>query len=266
MTSRFKVLVICFGAAMALSALMAGVAQAARPVQPQFTINGETIKSNITVEVRTHGSRLWVLGVYLITCRRDEVTAVLEPRGLSKSKITLNECSLHIINVNSDNKHEEGEEFSRTCGVSNPIVLPPMRSRLVWAEGKNDVLTLVEPEEGTSFIFWEIIKTEGTCLITGTDGLEGAALSWDPRFSTAAINEEAIMNVQLFENKDEGNAVKQRFTKWEVEQAGSGKRETGTAKLGILESEGEAAFESIEQVEQALSPTTKRRVPYGITE
>jgi hypothetical protein len=270
MTSKFRVLLACLGAIAALSAIGAGSAQAARPAQPQWTVNGATIKSSVTVEFISQTSRLWSIGLSsVIVCTLDQGIALLEPGGVDKiDKLVYTGCSLHVIKKTSLNKFEEGEEATsctvKSAGASVGEIVPkPIRTRLVWsASGPALMFDLNEPESGTIFVTIEIGNVAGkTCLEKANLEVEGSVLAWLPRFSPVNAFEEALMGNELLETNNGASTVVQRFTKWEV---GSGGPKTAEFTIKRGETKEATAIESTEQVERPAE--NKVRPLFGATE
>jgi len=258
MTSRFKVLIGCLSAVMALSAIGVGVAQAARPVQPQFQRNGVTIGEGFKVEASSQRSRLWASTAgTVIRCEKDEATGTIGDSGLDNAEVTYKECKLFTAVENTQKQFEEGEEIAGcVVGEAGSITTKPIRTHLVWLEGGSEVYDLYLPNEGTTFVE---ISFGASCGVFKNLKLPvtGSVLGRVPR-----INQEAIAGVQLFEVLNENGKVLQHATKWEVEQRRSGKVEKGTAELKL--GEKVAALEGIEQIE--LVRVGNKRGLLGVTE
>lgn len=202
MTSKFRVVVACFGAVLALGVFGVGVAQAARPVQPQWISNGGTIKSNISVEFTSSVSRLWAPGLsnVVIVCLKDEGIALLKPGGVTEvDKLVFRSCKLAEVKENATTKKaEEGPEIA-TCGVKNEggtlgtIEVPtPIKDRLVWSRGSGPrVLDLFTPSAGKTFVKL-VFEKSGTsaCALATSFEVEGEQLGLIPRVSAANADEE----------------------------------------------------------------------------
>ncbi len=266
MTSRFKVLMGCLSALLALSALGVGVAQAARPVQPQFISlqsglkGGETLKSNVTIEDVSARTRLWspTLGI-VIRCERDSSEGHLEPKGRDTGVVRYKECKVFDTKENTTSKQFEEAEELTGCSVTEPIETALLKSRLVWAKGSNVLLTLYQPASGTLFV---TIKITGTaCLAKGEDKVEGTVLgqNFAPRF-----NVESTANFTLFGVKNGGSTVTQEATEFEVEEGGT--LESGKDELTLAGKP--TALEGGDQTERIREGTgaAARRGLFGIHE
>lgn len=276
MLSKLKILMVGLCALFALSAVGAGVAQAAAPVQPQFTkaekVFGtigttETIKSNLTIEDSSGRSRLWATeNGFMIRCERGTSSGTIGPKGVSNGEVTYKECKVFKPEENAaTDQWEEGPELPGCKVKEGEIKVRSIKSHLVWSKTTSHViLVLYSPEVGETFV--KITIEEGTelCIIRGTYEVKGSVLArvWRP-------NEEALMGYFTFDTRNQLNSitkrlvVKQLYTEWEVEQIGSGKVETGTAELRINVTKV-TPLESIEQGE--LEKQTTRRGPWGIHE
>jgi hypothetical protein len=284
MTSKFRVLAVCLGAALALSVFGAGAAQAARPFQPQWISNGATIKSNISVEFTSLVSRLWApgLGNLIVVCLKDEGTALLKPGGKDEiDKLIFRNCKVAETKENSTTKKaEEGPEVSG-CGADNEggtvgiIEVPtPIKSRLVWSRVGNQarVLNLFLPSNPPTFVKLEIAKSgSAACALTTKFSVEGEQLGNVPRFSAANAYEEVQAGLQTFETKfEKAKEVRPIANEWEAEEPGK-QVETGKAELTILKgsTKSTTALESYEQVERQTEntgTTSQRRSLFGATE
>jgi hypothetical protein len=273
MTSKFKVLLVCVGAVVALSAVGAGSAQALRPTQPQWTVNGATLKSAITVEFSSLTTRIWVIGLSaVIVCLHDEGIVLLEPGGLDKiDRFIHTGCSLHLIHRNAQGKLEEETETA-ACTISSAgaptgeiILTAGIKTHLVWSTGVTPlVLDLTEPAGGSSgtFVTIEVGNATGkTCLEKANLEVKGSYLTWLPRFSPANAYEEWIMGDELLETLNEKETVRQRFTKYEFNTSGA---LTAEPTITRGETKEPIAFESTEQVERPVE--NKLRGTFGVTE
>jgi hypothetical protein len=268
MTSRFKVLMVCLGAFVALSVAGVGVAQAARPAQPRFITNsGETLQSNLSIEDSSQRSRLWSVSLgAVVRCEKDESEGTIGPKGLDNEQVVYRECKLFSIVENSDKQHEEGEEIPG-CEVGSPagvIATAPIKSHLVWAKGENKMRDLFEPVTGTVFTKILIKKVGALACPTGAEvslPVEGSVLGQIWRWRTGAAFEEATMGYLTFDVKNEGGEVRQLDREWEVKQE-NGEEKSGTAEL---EFDGKhSGLESIEQIE--IQKPGKTRKLWGVTE
>jgi len=276
MTSRFKVPAVCLGALRALVMLGATAAQAARPFQPQWTANGATLKSNISIEFHSGVSRLWAPGLsnVVIVCKKDEGTALLKPEGKDEvDKLLFKECSLAEVKENATTKKlEEGPEI-KGCIVKNEggtegtIEVPtPLQSKLVWTKGGTPrVLNLFKPNTGTVFVKLAFEKKGAeACLLATKFEVEGEQLGIVPRFSAANAYDETEAGLQTFETNNKNKEVRALFNEWEVGA------ETGKAELTIKKGESKiaTALESYEQVERQSEGTgaALRRGLFGATE
>jgi hypothetical protein len=269
--SEFRVIrMACVGALMVLCAAGSGVAEAARPEQPQFTSSGssgaagETIKSSLTVEDESGLSRLWSPSKSIVVaCNRSTSTGVLEAKGKGSSEVTYKECGVFSTSENTAKQLEEGESLSG-CAVKSKgaaeheIKSKPLKARLVWGKEEtayaDEIFARYEPKEGTTLI--EIEITGESCLAKGTYKVEGSVLA-----RVLKADQEDVMGVQLAEALNEDGEAKQQVKDYEVEEAG-GSKESGTAELKLG---GEpAVLESADQVE--LSRTKNKRALYGVGE
>jgi hypothetical protein len=262
MTSRFKVLIpACLGAIFVLSAVGAGTAQAGKPVQPQFTnSNGETIKSNLTIEDSSGRSRLWdvQLGT-VIRCEKDSSIGTIGPKGLNNEVMTYRECKVFSPKTNATEQVEEFEEEA-VCKIKNgEIVTKPIKSHLVWLKSATEkrVLVLYQPEVGTE---WFGLEIEGaTCGIAGTLPVTGSVLS-----SPTRIGQPDQAEIQVFETLNGKKEVRQAYKEWEVEELNQTGKESGTAELSL--NKKILALESIEQLELVKGGLKTTRGLFGITE
>jgi hypothetical protein len=261
MTSRIKVLMVCLGAIFALSAVGVGTAQAGKPVQPQFTnSNGETIKSNLTIEDSSGRSRLWdvQLGT-VIRCEKDTSIGTIGPKGIDNGTVTYRECKVFSTKTNATEQVEEFEE-NAACKVKNgEIITKPIKSHLVWLKSATEkrVLVLYKPETGTEFVGIEI--EGGTCGIAGKLPVTGSVLS-----SPTRIGQPDQAEIQVFETINGKKEVRQAFKEFEVEELNGTGKESGTAELSL--SNKISALESVEQVEIVKEEAKTTRPLLGITE
>jgi hypothetical protein len=268
MTSRFKILMVCLGAIMALSAAGVGVAQAARPRQPYFIHNsGETLQSNISIEDSSQQSRLWnkELGT-VIRCEKDISEGTLGPQGVDNGRINYKECKIFTIKENSDKQFEEGEELVSCAVLGGEITTQTVKSHLVWAKGENKIRELFSPQMGALFVTISIRNGTTKCPLGEKLELEvtGSVLGQVWRWRTGPAFEEAIMGYVTFDVKNENADVRQLDREWEVKQEPGGALESGTAELKI--NNKPSALESIEQVELQRNLVTNRRELWGVTE
>jgi hypothetical protein len=213
MVSRFRVLMVCLGASLVLSAFGVGVAQAARPIQPHFTVKGgETLKSNLTIEANLGRSRMWStsLGV-VFRCEKDHAEGAIEPNGRAKGKPNYSECKAFAAKENATTKQiEEGEELT-ACTVTVATTL--QIQRLGWSISLPFILILFEPASGTEF--GTITVTGATCIAKGTFAVEGAVVGLVPRFNT-----ESVAGAVLLNTINEGGKVVQEAKEFVVEEKG----------------------------------------------
>lgn len=256
--SKFKIpLGACLTAMLILGIAGATVAQAARPIQPQYTRQGSTIAENLKIRDKSQPSRLWApsLGI-VIQCSTDTSEGTIGPKGLSNGVVKYHECKVFEATKNTvaqGEQFEEGAELAH-CTVQSPgeavgqITTNRLKNHLVWQKGVNKILVLYTPEVGTTFVELEVKESGGACLAKGTFPVTGSILAAPTR-----VNEEAVMGVQVFDVKNEKAKVTPLFTEWEVEEKGV--KETGTASLKL--SAKETAFEGMDQIE--LEPIGGKR-------
>jgi hypothetical protein len=280
MISKLKVLMICLGAMLALSAVWVGAAQAARPVQPMFTVAAgtgccETIKASVTIEVQSDRSRLWSTGLgTVITCNRDinTINSALEPEGKDKGEDSFKECQVFSAAKNETTKQFEEGEVNAGCVVRSEgapigeINTNKLKSKLVWNEGRNEVLVLYEPAEGTVFTTIKIEKAAGKeCLFSGTYKVEGGVLAFAARYggvNSINRNEEGIMGDQLFEVKNENGAVTQLYKNYEVQAVTGGAVTKASVELKLASFQ--SALESTEQFERPTETNAAGKIRRGL--
>jgi hypothetical protein len=232
MLSRFKIMLGCFGALLALSVIGVGPALAARPVQPHFTVNnGETLSTHLTIEGRSTRVRLWSteLGV-VIRCENARGEALIEPKGRStEDRAIYSECKLFATKENATKQIEEGEELTKcVVGTAGTLVTNPLKSRVVWSKSAIPrLLIATEPESGAIFI---AIRLSGTgCVIDATESVEGSVLGLIPR-----SNVESVSGQGLFNTINENKKVVQEAKEFEVEEApGVGRVEKVSLELTL---------------------------------
>jgi hypothetical protein len=252
MLSRFKILLGCLGALFALSVIGVGVAQAARPVQPHFTVNGgETLSTHLTIEDNSTRGRLWSteLGV-VIRCEKDRSEGLIEPRGRgTENKVTYSECKLFATKENAATKQiEEGEELTKcVVGTEGTLVTKLLKARVVWSKGSPTLLLLAfEPETGNIFI--NIVISGTGCLAAGTDPVEGSVLGLIPR-----SNVELIATPILFNTINENKKVVQEAKEFEVEESAGVERVVKTG-LELTLAGKPSALETGDQIERVREP------------
>jgi hypothetical protein len=273
MTSRFKVLMVCLGALMALSAVGAGVAQAAQPLQPQFTREGKTISAQFTIRDSSQQSRLWAVALgTVIRCEKDESDGTIGPKGLDNARIFYRECRVSSIKENAATKQFEEVEELAGCevGVNGEIRTNQIQSHLVWEKGANKIRSLYTPFVGALFAEFTIKKIAGSELpCTGvTLKVEGSVLGQVWRYRKGILSlptEEATMGYTTFDTKNENSEVRQLDREWEVKQTEAEALKTGTAELKITETKV-GALESIEQIELEKQGLKTPLPLWGITE
>jgi len=249
--SRFRVLAVCLGVAMALSAAGAGVANAARPVQPQFARNGVTISTQFTIEIHSHVTRLWQPSLgQVFRCAFDEGQATIDPRGLDEGEQHLYGCVEFFIVDNTTTKQlEEGEEASK-CTIHNGQIQIFFRSHLVWRKGVDIPADLLLPQSGKLAEF----EIEGaTCTSAGKYEVTGSVLAQIGRFG-----QDGGFGAFIFDTNNSNNEIKQLANEWEVEEKGV--KETGTAEPKVGTSP--EILEGVEQWE--LERQNNRRGLLGI--
>jgi hypothetical protein len=217
MTSRFRILTACVGGVLALSALGAGTAQAARPEQPVFWHGGAAITASLATKTLSPGVyRLWwsAFGVG-VTCTTASGTGKLEAKGRTKDEITYSGCKLVAQTANTTTEQTEEGAENANCTVkgggapAGEIKLTGLKSRLVWAEGKNVLLDLYEPEKQPA-VTLEVGKVgEGACADIGKYAMDGSWLAAPSR-----ANEEALVGNQLIESKKERARSKKARPTW----------------------------------------------------
>jgi hypothetical protein len=243
MRSGFKGLTGCLGALLVLSAIVAGAAQAARPIQPHFTTNGgETLKSNLTIEANIGRSRLW--GVELgtvIRCEKGSALGAIEPKGRGIGTASYSECKVFATKENITTKQiEEGEEFTG-CKIEN-IITKPMRYRVVWSKTTIPLALLaMKPASGTEFA--SISISGSSCLAKGIYVATGSMLSLIPRLNVESVVTGALLSNTINEN----GKVVQEATAYEVEEGGIKEEVTG---LELRLSEKPASLEEVGQLER----------------
>jgi hypothetical protein len=270
MTSKIKVMLGCLGALLAMGVLGVGVAQAASPIQPQFiSNNGETIKSNLTVEDYGARTRLWdkELGT-VIRCEKATSEGTIGTKGRGTGKVSYSgECKVFAATENATTKQvEEGEALS-ACAVTEPIVTESLKTRLVWAKGSSgskssptNLLVLYEPASGTTFV--GIVITGSSCVIKGTDKVEGTQLG---AALAPKANAESTTLLVLFSVLNASSNVLPECKEWEVQEPG-GSLESGTAEIKF---DGKpAALEGFDQTERVRegSGSAARRHLVGVHE
>ncbi len=209
---------VSFSALLALGAIGVGMAQAASPIQPQYTssrngVIGETIKSNVTIEDVSARTRLWSTELSLvIRCEKDSSEGFLEPNGRDSGTVSYTECKVFGVKENAVAQIEEGEELK--CTVAEPIKTASLSSRLVWAKGSPVLLVLYQPKAGIGTAFVTIKLTGASCLPKGEYEVKGALLGLAPRF-----NEEWIEGPVLFNTVNANKKVVQQAKEFEVKKS-----------------------------------------------
>jgi hypothetical protein len=258
MVSRFKVLTVCLGALMALSAVGAGVARAAQPLQPQFTREGKTISSQYTIRDSSQQTRMWAssLGT-VIRCEKDESNGTIGPKGLGNGRIFYRECRVSTVKENATtNQSEEFEEMPGCeVGINGEIRTTQGQTHLVWEKGVNRIRALLTPFVGTVFTELSIKKIAGSELpcTTVTLKVEGSELGQVWRYRKGILSlptEEATIGYLMFDTKNESSEVRQLDREWEVKQTEGEAVKTGTAEL-ILSGAKTVAQESTNMGELA---------------
>jgi hypothetical protein len=274
MTSKFKILTVLFGALLALNAIGIGVAQAARPVQPQWIANDGTIKSTLTLAYVSGEGRYWNEGMTVwLLCTGDFGIDLVSLDLIREDSKYGRNCRPALSKENAAKKLEVAEEIS-SCELNSPgasageLIFEPTSSRLVWSEGsESEVLNLVKPAEGTTLFTFELTNAPGkTCVEKGTYEVKGEYLTLLPRVSAANAYAEAMEGAEISEAKNANSSIEPRFTKWEVEPLGGGARESGTVSQTVTkgESKSEMVVESTEQLERPVEKSL--RGLFGVTE
>jgi hypothetical protein len=270
--SRIRLTLLSSMAVFAVGAIATTVAQAARPVQPVYTTQKEGVANAplvtpLKVENTSVGTtRIWIsAGALDVTCSSGVISkGEFETKGRAKGEMAFKECHPFEAFENGAKQIEEGEAFTACVvqnvsgGVAGEIKMPGLKSRLVWAKGKNEILVLYTPETGT--LFADIELKGAACALKGKYTIEGSALA-----EARQTNEEAVASTPLFEVKNGAGAVAPLYTEFEVEEGTS--KETGSASL--ISPHGHAvAIEGAGQAERVVEGTgvTRGRGLLGIHE
>jgi hypothetical protein len=82
---------------------------------------------------------LWqVVLATVIRCEKSASTGFIEPKGRDSGSITYSGCKIFIAKENATAKQwDEGEENSSCKTKNGENTTKPIKSRLVWAKGKN---------------------------------------------------------------------------------------------------------------------------------
>jgi hypothetical protein len=249
------------GVVLMASAVGVGAAYASPPAQPAFWVGGEAIKSTHNIESEDYNSRLWVTALNtVVKCGNDEGKGEIKEKGRGKWEAIYKECGAFEAIEGTEKKFEEGSEISG-CTVegkgakAGEIDLKELKSRLVWGKGEELIFSLYEPEKAA---LAEVVVEGSSCSLKGTYELKGSVLAAAPR-----INEEELGSAQSVEDEDAESAVKQRYTRWEVEE--EGKKTEGTA--GLKWGADGAALEDAERFELTRTEEGKGiREPFAIHE
>jgi hypothetical protein len=220
-------------------AILGGVASAARPIQQYYTTRGaEVPAAGLEVNITNAGMVIWVTGAsYAISCERGSGTGTVEQRGKATSTMTYEECV--IREARKPGASWELGKVETACKVKSrgqaegKIALGTIKSELVWAEGANVFLNLVEPS-GASFAEIEISTGAGERCEPGGANRTGSftlAGSYLPVWATSNgeapfLNEEISSNLTL-------NPPTPFYTRWEVEPRAGGGVRRGAAALTL---------------------------------
>jgi hypothetical protein len=242
-------------AVFAFGAVVAGAAQAAEP-EPTYTKSSKSITAEASVRYTSMWSRLWSYKQKLVVvCERDKGTGTVKVKGEDTvaAGLKYTSCTVHEAKLNTTEKqYEEGPELRCTVagggGAAGEILLPALKSKLVFKSNglEKELLVRLEPAVGTTFV--ELTLAGAECALAGKFAVTGSVLGWAPRVEPGVPTdkEEAVMNNVLFETTNFENEVTQRFKTYELAKVVT----EDVLKFGA----NPAAYESTEQVELEASP------------